>query len=405
MNTLVQQKIAQAVGLLGEHDIDLWLAQFARETGLHPEPSQDLVVGTTVTWPSAFLIARDGQTIAVVGTGDAEEVRRGGGYAEVVPYVQGIREPLLAILDRLQPRHIALNYSTSDHTADGITHGMFLLLRETLDGTPYADRLTSAGPILAALRARKLPVEVDRIRAAVDRTEALFDRLQSFLRPGVSERQAHAFLRGELRAEGLAPAWDPAHCPHVAIGPETPIGHVGPSDITAQPGHLIFVDLGVCIDGYCSDLQRTYYLLRQGESSPPPAVQAAFDAVWRALGAGAAALQPGVAHWQVDRAARDVLIAAGYPEPQFAFGHHLGRAAHDGGGTLGPRWERYGETPGFPVEAGNVFALEFAVPCAEPGHGWVSLEENVAVGEDGALAWLSRRQSELRLIPAPVPGR
>ncbi|MDQ2830023.1 MAG: hypothetical protein M3Y74_13365, partial [Chloroflexota bacterium] len=44
-------------------------------------------------------------------------------------------------------------------------------------------------------------------------------------------------------------------------------------------------------------------------------------------------------------------------EPQFAFGHHLGRTAHDGGGTLGPRWPRYGATPELLVEEGNVFAL------------------------------------------------
>lgn len=394
---LVRAKIAQAVELLRVQDVDLWVAQFARETHLHPEPSQELLVGTTVTWNSAFLIARSGEMIAIVGSGDADEVRKVGAYAEVIPYVQGMRDALVDVLERLDPRSIALNYAIDDHTADGITHGMYLFWHELLAGTPYEHRTVSAAPLLAPLRARKLPIEVERIRRAVERTEEIFDALGEFLRPGVTERQAYDFVHGLMRREGLAPAWDPAGCPHVAIGPDTVIGHGSPGELAAQPGNLVFVDLGLRIDGYCSDLQRTYYLLRPGEMSAPPAVQRAFDAVRAALDAGAAALRAGVAHWQVDAVARQVLIDAGYPEPRFAFGHHLGRTAHDGGGTLGPRWERYGNTPNLPVEAGNVFALEFAIPCDEPGHGWVSIEENVAVGEDGAH-WLSRQQRELRLI-------
>src|SRR5579883_3114523 len=118
MNTLVRQKIEQAVGLLREHDVDLWVAQFARETHLHPEPQQDLLIGASVTWPSAFLIARDGRTLALVGSGDADEIRRAGLYGEVIGYVQGIGPALLETLERLRPRSIALNYSVDDHTAD-----------------------------------------------------------------------------------------------------------------------------------------------------------------------------------------------------------------------------------------------------------------------------------------------
>jgi Xaa-Pro aminopeptidase len=49
------------------------------------------------------------------------------------------------------------------------------------------------------------------------------------------------------------------------------------------------------------------------------------------------------------------------------------------------------------VEVGNVFALEFGVPCPEPGHGWVTLEENVLVTEQG-VEWLSHRQHAIRVL-------
>src|SRR4051812_10483300 len=114
MRTVVRDKILQAVGLLREHDIDLWVAQFGRETHAHPEPAQNLLVGLNITWNSAFLIARDGSTIALVATGDADEVRRSDTYQEVVPYVQGIGPELLKVLERLSPQSIALNYSTDD---------------------------------------------------------------------------------------------------------------------------------------------------------------------------------------------------------------------------------------------------------------------------------------------------
>ena len=73
----------------------------------------------------------------------------------------------------------------------------------------------------------------------------------------------------------------------------------------------------------------------------------------------------------------ETLVAAGFPEPMYALGHQLGRAAHDGGTLLGPRWDRYGTAPTGIVEEGNVFTLEFGT--AVPGRGYIGLEENVLV--------------------------
>ena len=73
----------------------------------------------------------------------------------------------------------------------------------------------------------------------------------------------------------------------------------------------------------------------------------------------------------------------------------MGRVAHDGGATLGPRWERYGKSPYVPVEAGNVFAIELGAQV--PGYGWVYLEENALVTDDGAEL-ISTPQTELYLV-------
>jgi hypothetical protein len=120
---LLQEKIAQAKVAMTELDIDLWLLA-GRETGEMADPSFPLVVGTAVTWTSAFLIGRNGEHLAIVGTGDVEAVKATGAWDNVVGYVQSFREPLREALDRFAPRQIALNYSTDNTAADGITHGV-----------------------------------------------------------------------------------------------------------------------------------------------------------------------------------------------------------------------------------------------------------------------------------------
>jgi Xaa-Pro aminopeptidase len=90
------------------------------------------------------------------------------------------------------------------------------------------------------------------------------------------------------------------------------------------------------------------------------------------------------------------VLQAGFPEPGFAFGHHVGRVAHDGAGVLGPRWERYGKSPEVLVEEGNVFAVEMDLEV--PGYGLMGLEEEAIVDDDGAR-FLSQPQRELFVLP------
>ena len=129
-------------------------------------------------------------------------------------------------------------------------------------------------------------------------------------------------------------------------------------------------------------------------NATPPAPRRS-DATRAAIVGAADVLRPGIEGWQVDAAAREKITALGFPEYQHAVGHHLGRAAHDGGGILGPRWERYGKTPFRKVEAGNVFTLELGV-YEIPGHGAIGLEEDVLVTERG-VEWLSKPQESLWL--------
>src|SRR5262249_13873604 len=159
-----------------------------------------------------------------------------------------------------------------------LSHGMYLLLLEYFKGTPFAERFVSAEHVVGALRGRKTPNEIERIQAAIDTAESVFEEVGRFAAPGKTEREIAAFMLDSARRRGVEPAWAPP-CPIVNTGPHSMVGHGVPSDLRIEPGHILHIDFGVKQEDYCSDLQRCWYVPRAGEQAPPAAVQKAFDTV------------------------------------------------------------------------------------------------------------------------------
>lgn len=392
---MVAEKLAQVPAILSELGLDAWLL-CARESHTLHDPCFDLVVGTNVTWHSAFILTRQGDRIALVGSLDKANLAMHGHYPEIIGYVGGITEELRQTLQRTDPKRIAINYSLQDTMSDGLTHGMYLSLLKSLEGTPYGARLESSERLVSALRGRKSPGERARIAEACRITCEIYDRLTTRLKAGLTEKQVAAIILEELaKYPGAEPAWDLDHCPAVFTGPESAGAHAGPTDRVIEPGHIVNTDFGVRVNGYVSDLQRTWYFLRPGETTAPEPVQRGFQTIVDAIQKAAAALRPGRPGGEIDAIARGHITSQGYPEYPHALGHQVGRNAHDGAGLLCPRWERYGSLPDLPVEAGQVYTLEPRLPVE--GHGIATIEEIVAVDENG-VTWLSPPQTELFLV-------
>jgi Xaa-Pro aminopeptidase len=387
------EKLAQAPSLVREAGLDVWLT-FVRETGAGGDPVLPLVCDSGLTWQSALIVTASGERIAVVGNYDAEPLKASGDWTEVVPYVQSIREPLVAALERTvgPGGKIGVNFSTSDDKADGLTHGMRLLLDGYLAGTRFEGAVVSAEAVVTRLRGEKTPSEIQRIRGAIAEGDLIFSEIADFAQVGRSELEVFEFVHRLMAERGLGFAWDASGDPIVNSGPDSMIGHGKPSpEIRIDRGHVFHVDLGVVSEGYSSDVQRCWFV---GDSIPTD-VQEGLEAVNRAITAAAVALRPGVLGHEVDAAARGSITASGYPEYLHAVGHQVGRLAHDGGAVLGPRWERYGSTVTTPVRPGEVYTLELGVTL--PNRGYLGIEEIVVVTSSGC-EFLTERQLTMPVL-------
>jgi Xaa-Pro aminopeptidase len=391
MTTLVQEKVQQAVQILRELKIDTWLT-FVRETSAGGDPILPLIYGQDLTWNSALIIHASGETVAIVGRYEAEAAHRTGAYSRVISYDQSIQPELIKILTQLDPNQIAINHSVNDVHADGLTHGMYQILIRYLSGSYLQDRLVSAEGLIAKVRGRKTPNEVQLIRDAVETTRRIYEDTFAFMKIGMTEKQVSEFMHSKLQVYDVGAAWEYDHCPAVNTGPESNVGHAAPTNLRIEPGHLVHFDFGVKQKDYCSDIQRVVYFLRPQETHPPAPVQHGFETVVTAIQHTVATIRPGMRGKDIDAVARGVVTGAGYPEYLYATGHHLGRTAHDGAGILGPLWERYGDTPNYLIEPGHVYTIEPGV--AIPGFGYIGLEEDILVTEEGAT-FLGDPQTEI----------
>ena len=394
--SLITEKLAQASGILRELNIPCWLT-FVRESGITPDPVMPFLAPAHVTWHSAFIVTASGEARALVGAYDKKAIEDTGAYTSVEGYVEGVKAPLLAALQSIGPSAIAVNYSEDSEVCDGLTHGMYLTLRRYLDEIGWADRLVSAEGLISRLRARKTGSELARIKEAIRLTEQIFDEVGRFLAPGRTEREVADFVAAKVRDRGLDVAWEAGTCPAVFTGPDTAGAHYGPTGRRVEPGHLVNMDFGVKFQDYCADLQRTFYVLRPGETAAPGEAQHGFDTIVRSIEESRRALRPGAVGRDVDGVARDIITGAGYAEYPHGLGHQVGRFAHDGTAMLGPEWEKYGRRPFVPVEEGMVFTIEPRLTV--PGYGIATVEEMVVVTADGAT-FLSNPQRELVLVPA-----
>ncbi|WP_144722582.1 aminopeptidase P family protein [Cellulosimicrobium sp. TH-20] len=225
-------------------------------------------------------------------------------------------------------------------------------------------RLTAFSDAVPTLRAVKDAAEVERLAAAGAAADAAFADVLGVAFAGRHERDVAADLDRFLREHGH----EQVDFTLVCSGPNGADPHHDAGDRVIEPGDLVVLDFGGLRDGYGSDTSRTVLVAGGTDDALADQQREVYDVVRRAQQAGVDAVRPGATCQDVDRAARAVIVDAGYGE-QFVHrtGHGIGTTTHE------PPYMVEGEDR--PIEPGMCFSVEPGVYL--PGRFGVRIEDIV----------------------------
>jgi len=226
--------------------------------------------------------------------------------------------------------------------------------------------LTPLNGVVEEMREIKEAREVEALEAAADMISEILDEVISDLRPGVTEKDVAWRIKSLAREAGAEGLSFPSI---VASGPNSALPHAVPTDRRIQSREPIILDVGVRLNGYCSDMTRTVFL---GE--PDRFFKTIYHTVRQAQLAALAHIHPLVESTHVDAVARDMIADAGFGEYfGHGLGHGVGLATHEGP-RLGPRNATL-------LHSGSVFTVEPGIYV--PERGGVRLEEMVVLEDEG----------------------
>ena len=226
--------------------------------------------------------------------------------------------------------------------------------------------LTAEGGLMSRLRAVKQQPEVEALIAAQRLAEKALDKVLGIIRPGMTEKEVAAELVYNMLKLG---AENVSFEPIVVTGEKSSMPHGVPGDKVIKKGDFLTMDFGCILGGYCSDMTRTVAIGKVTKE-----MRKVYDIVLEAQLAGIAAAKAGVTGREVDKAARDVIDAAGYGEYfGHGFGHSLGLDIHEPPNAM--------PTNNDPLPAGAVISAEPGIYL--PGRFGVRIEDVIVLREDG----------------------
>jgi len=223
--------------------------------------------------------------------------------------------------------------------------------------------------VMLSIRKVKDDHEIDLIRKSVAIAEEAFNAMKDSIEPGQTENYLAGLLIMELRARGASGTSFP---PIVATGANSSLPHYRPSDdkTEIQKDQPCLIDWGAVLNGYCSDLTRTFMI-----GHVPHKVREIYKVVYDAQVAAIKFLRPGVTTMQADRVARDVIEKAGYgDEFGHGLGHGIGREIHE----LPSLRKTGGEEE---LRPGMIVTIEPGIYL--PGVGGVRIEDDVLITHSG----------------------
>ena len=392
---ILEKRFRRAQEAIAACKVDAWL--FAgRETNILSEPAMLFLMPTQIMTRTAVIVTEN-QRIVVSGAMQMEELERSGLFTKHVLYktapdFEGAVAEALRALPAL--KRVALNISEGDPASDGLTVTQFNSFLRVFEQAGLQPEIVPAAPIMKAVRARKSDEEVACMQKAVDAAMDIYDEARGLIRVGMSGKDVQALFKSLIQKRGLGYSWHEPENPYVSVGPRSSyLCKMPPDDVFIQPGDVVNVDMGVQLNGFASDNQRTFYALMPGETQPPAEVTTAFETLKEINEKVAAAMKVGVNSDDLTAIGDEVMLRHGYEQGyKGSFGHEIVIFAHNGGISAG--YNPYRPDLDKTLEYNHTFTLE---PAILTSHGRVCQEEVVAVKPDGGMV-LSRPQQEVWII-------
>jgi len=229
---------------------------------------------------------------------------------------------------------------------------------------PDVDFVPVSDPV-DALRMHKTDEEIAKIQAACRITEQCLERLLTLVKPGTTEQQLVWAFEDMLRPLGASMAFPPI----IVGGPRTARPHATPGTRAFEFGDFITIDIGVRLDGYCSDITRTVVF---GEASSRQRMY--YEQLLKAQVACIDRIKPGMKGKEIDSLAREILNEKDLG--QFfghGLGHGLGALVHDTG--------RLSSSIDQDIEVRQVWTIEpgFYID----GFGGARIEDDIVIAPEG----------------------
>ena len=319
---------------------------------------------------TAVIIPKVGNPFIVTPAFEEDRTREqlAGGPVEHtdVTIWQEDESPFERVAQGLKDRRIATGRIGTEET-------MKFVFADSIQAAAPALKVVSATPITAGCRMIKDAHEVALMRVASEATLKCYEAVFKAIQPGMTQNQVSGLINaayGRLGFPGVV---------SVQVGEYTALPHGSITPQTIREGTIIMIDDGCTVEGYQSDITRTFVLGKATDK-----MKNVFDIVHQAQSAALKAARPGVPLESIDAAARKVVVDAGYGPGFKYFSHRVGH----GMGMDGHEWpylvpnNMFGWEKALTMKAGMVFSDEPGIYIR--GEFGVRLEDDMVVTASGA---------------------
>jgi Xaa-Pro dipeptidase len=348
--------------------------------------STSLVYFTNIRWGGgerlfACVIPAKGDPFFVCPAFEEDRAREqialgpfGGGRADVRTWNED-ESPYMLVAQGLKDRGVATGTAGVDET-------MKFVWSDGIRSAAPQLKVVSGTPITAGCRMLKDAHELELMRLASAATLKVYEAVYRALQPGMTQNQVSQLVDAGYRRVGF-----PGEA-SVQVGEYTALPHGSITPQTIREGTIIMIDDGCSVEGYQSDITRTFVL-----GKPTAKMNTVFDVVKRAQTAALQAARPGVPLDSIDAAGRTVVSDAGYGPGFKYFTHRLGH----GMGMDGHEWpylvknNMFGWDRALTAQPGMVFSDEPGIYIR--GEFGVRLEDDMYITGDGAKLFTPQSES------------